>query len=168
MTLSRSVADRPCVSCRAAGVVPRLLMVGVLFGAMVLPLSAGEHVWLITPDEAAMAPPSPEQMIRSRALTNNGPRIEIVKPVENIPQVSPFEIQIRFYPKEAAVNLQSVKVHLVKFFSIDITDRVQPYLSESGLEVKEAKIPAGTHLVRISVSDEKKLTSSREIELEVK
>lgn len=144
------------------------LFVCVWLGVSAGPAIAGQVEWLITPDEASLAPPSPDQMIRSRGLTNTGPRIEIIKPAEDSQQASPFEIQIRFHPRTSAVNPESVKVQLVKFISIDITDRVKPFLSESGIEVKEAKIPSGSHLVRISVSDEQGESSSREIELEVK
>lgn len=159
------------LSWAAFGALPvlrRCLTVGFLISGMAAPLFAAQNEWLITPDEAALAPAPEEESIRSRGLTDAGPRIDIVKPVDDVPQASPFEIQIRFYPRAAAVKPESVKVQLVKFISIDITDRVKPYLSGSGLEVKEAKIPSGTHRVRISVSDEQGATSSREMELEVK
>lgn len=42
---------------------------------------------------------------------------------------------------------------------------MKPYLSESGINVKEANIPAIKHLVRITVSDGKGETGYREIEL---
>ncbi len=124
--------------------------------------------WLITPDEAALESAPEESLVRSRSLNNKGPRIDVLRPVEDAPQQSPFEIQVRFYPNAAAVNPDSVKVQLVKFIAIDITDRVKPYLSESGINIKEANIPAGKHLVRITVSDGKGETSSREIELQVR
>lgn len=131
------------------------------------PVKAGD-LWLISPEEAAFAPAPEESLIRSRGLNNKGPRIDVLKPAEDAPQQSPLEIQVRFYPNPAAVNPESVKVQLVKFISIDITDRVKPYLSETGINVKEANIPSGTHLVRITVSDGKGETNSREIELQVR
>lgn len=75
---------------------------------------------------------------------------------------------VRIYVNPTAVNPESVKVQLVKFISIDITDRVKPYLSQSGIDVKEASIPAGKYLVRITVSDGKGETNSRDIELHVR
>jgi hypothetical protein len=127
-----------------------------------------EGLWLISPEEAAFAPAPEDSLIRSRSVNSKGPRIDVIKPAEDAPQQSPLEIQVRFYPNPAAVNPESVKVQLVKFISIDITDRVKPYLSESGINVKEANIPAGKHLVRITVSDGEGETSSREIELQVR
>lgn len=127
-----------------------------------------EELWLISPEEAASAPAPAESLIRSRGLNSKGPRIEVLKPSEEEPQRSPLAIQVRFHPNPTAVNPDSVKVQLVKFISIDITDRVKPYLSEAGIDVKEANIPSGKHLVRIMVSDGKGETSSRDIELQVR
>jgi len=140
---------------------------GVLMAVSVQQVAA-EELWFISPDEAAFAPAPEESLIRSRGLNTKGPKIDVLKPVEDTPQQSPLEILIRFYPNPAAVNPESVKVQLVKFISIDITDRVKPYLSASGIEVKEATIPPGSHLVRVSVSDGEGETSSRDIELQVR
>ena len=131
-------------------------------------LAAAQEMWLVTPEEAALAPAPEDSLIRSRGLTSKGPRIDVLKPASDAPQQSPIEILIHFHPKSAPVRLESVKVQLVKFISIDITDRVKPYLSETGIEMKEAKIPSGAYLVRISVADEKGESSTRELELEVK
>lgn len=140
---------------------------GVLLASGLQTATAGD-LWLISPEEAAFAPATEDNLIRSRGLNNKGPRIDVLKPAEDIPQHSPLEIQVRFYPNPATVNPDSVKVQLVKFIAIDITDRVKPYLSEAGINVKEANIPPGNHLVRITVSDGKGETSSREIELQVR
>ncbi|MDH5641949.1 MAG: hypothetical protein OEY28_11705 [Nitrospira sp.] len=127
-----------------------------------------EDLWLISPEEAAYAPAPEESLIRSRGLNSKGPRIDVLKPADDAPQQSPLEILVQFHPNPVAINPDSVKVQLVKFISIDITDRVKPYLSESGLNVKEANIPSGKHLVRITVSDGKGETNSKEIELQVR
>jgi hypothetical protein len=153
-------------STRGVGLVT-LAGCAVWLAVWAQPVEAGD-LWLISPEEAAAAPAPEESLIRSRGLTSKGPRIDVLKPVEDEPQRSPLEIQVRFHPNPTAVNPESVKVQLVKFISIDITDRVKPYLSESGIDVKEANIPSGKHLVRITVSDGKGETSSKEIELQVR
>lgn len=140
---------------------------GVLLASGLQTAAAGD-LWFISPEEAAFAPATEDNLIRSRGLNSKGPRIDVLKPADDIPQQSPLEIQVRFHPNPATVNPESVKVQLVKFIAIDITDRVKPYLSESGINVKEANIPPGHHLVRITVSDGKGETSSREIELQVR
>jgi len=144
-----------------------LALCGVLMVVAVQPVEA-EEMWLISPEEAAYAPAPEESLIRSRGLNSKGPRIDVLKPADDVPQQSPLEILVQFHPNPVAVNPDSVKVQLVKFISIDITDRVKPYLSESGINVKEANIPPGRHLVRITVSDGKGETNSKEIELQVR
>jgi len=140
---------------------------GVLM-AVSVQLAAAEELWFISPDEAAFAPAPEASLIRSRGLNTKGSRIDVLKPPADVPQQSPLEIVIRFHQNSAAVNPDSVKVQLVKFISIDITDRVKPYLSANGIEVKEAKISPGSHLVQVSVSDGEGETSFRDIELQVR
>lgn len=137
----------------------------VLWG---VPGWAGESDgWLISPDEAAMAPATDEG-IRSRGLGDAGPGIDIVRPAEGAVVPSPAEIIIKFLPKSGPINLESLKVKLLKFVSIDLTDRLKPFLNTEGIAVKDAKVPGGTYRVRIDLSDTQGKTSTREISFEVK
>ncbi len=65
-----------------------------------------------------------------------------------------------------AVDLATLKV-VVKFFSIDVTDRIRPYASLSGIQIKEAQFPAGKHTVRISIADTSGGLTAREVAFEV-
>ena len=129
---------------------------------------AGSEIWLITPEEAAMAPAAEKSLIQSRGLSESGPAIEVVKPTDGGEAPSPLEILIRFAARTETVDLSSLKVSLLKFITIDITDRVRPYATASGIDVKEAKIPAGKHRVRISVADTKGDVSTRDVSFEVR
>jgi hypothetical protein len=127
--------------------------------------------WFITPEEAALAPAPEETLIRSRGLNDKGPIIEVVRPEEDKPQSNPLEIVVKFLPRSAssaAVDVASLKVSLVKLFTIDITDRVREFVTTAGIELKEAKIPSGRHTVRINLSDTTGQTSTREITFEVR
>lgn len=127
--------------------------------------------WLITPEEAALASApevsgeSPSQ-IESGGL-NLGPIIEVVKPIDGDRAEAPIEIFIKFTPQSEPVDIKSLKVSVVKFISIDITDRVKDYSSPEGIHVKEAKIPQGKHTVRISIADISGIYSRKEITFEV-
>ena len=70
-------------------------------------------------------------------------------------------------PKTGPVDLTSLKVTVVKFLPFDITDRLRDYATADGIQVKEAKIPVGKHIVRISVADTQGARSIKEIEFEV-
>ena len=50
----------------------------------------------------------------------------------------------------------------MKFISIDITERVRAYLSDSGIEIPDAKLPSGNHMVRISLSDVREAVSVKQ------
>lgn len=126
--------------------------------------------WLITPEEAAMAPPSdpPRGIIGvGREDISTGPVIEVVEPLNGGRGPMPIQVLIRFTPRAEPVDLSSLRVTLVKFIQIDITDRIKPFVTLEGIDVKEAKIPPGKHRVRISVSDKAGGVSVKEVSFEV-
>ncbi|MCX5722771.1 MAG: hypothetical protein NT179_12205 [Nitrospirae bacterium] len=132
------------------------------------------ETWLITPEEAAMAPAVDANGISGGGLTdigrediNAGPEIEILKPADGGRVPSPVEVAVRFIPRLGAVDLASLKVSIVKFITIDITDRIRPYATAEGIQLKEANIPSGKHRVRITVSDKAGGVSIKELWLEV-
>ncbi|MBX3343967.1 MAG: hypothetical protein KF806_01520 [Nitrospira sp.] len=150
--------------------VGTLLSLALLHGGRAEAVSSLQDAWLITPQEAAApAAESPGGIILDvgRQESNLGPTIEILKPTDGGKASGPIEIQINFVPKTGPVDVNSLKVTVVKFLSIDITDRLREYVSASGIQVKEAKIPAGKHIVRISVADAQGVRSIKEIEFEV-
>lgn len=146
------------------------LLIGVVFTTSMdkgYAFAKEEQSWLISPDEAALAP-AQDDGIRSRGLSDAGPGIEIVKPEEGAVIPGAAEILIRFLPKNVTIDLTSLKVTLLKFISIDLTDRLKPYVNLDGIAVKDAKVPTGTYRVRISLSDSQGKTSTREISFEIR
>jgi hypothetical protein len=79
----------------------------------------------------------------------------------------PIHVSIRFTPRSEPVDLASLKVTLVKFIAIDITDRIRPYVTPEGIQVNEAKIPPGKHRVRITLADKAGEFSMKEVFFEV-
>ncbi len=152
------------------GPAAALLSLLLFCGGRAEAVSSLQDGWLITPQEAAaQAAESPGGSVLDvgRQESNMGPTIEILKPSDGGKASGPVEIQINFVPKTGSVDVSSLKVTVVKFLSIDITDRLRDYVSPSGIQVKEAKIPAGKHIVRISVADAQGARSVKEIEFEV-
>ncbi len=150
-------------------------IVGVSSALMITPM-ASAHIngWFITPEEAAMAPaPEPDPLQGGRYAEvgredlDIGPVIEVEKPVPGQPQSSPLEIVVKFTPRTDPIDLSSLEVGLVKFITIDITDRLIPYTTEQGIQFKEAKIPTGTHRVRITLADTTGAVSVTEFLFEV-
>ena len=138
----------------------------VMLGAT-RPVGAGSaDGWFIAPDEAAMVS-AQDDGIRTRALSDAGPGIEIIKPQEGAVIPSPAEILIRFLPKTVTIDLTTVKVTLLKFIPIDLTDRLKPYISFDGIILKDANVPPGRYRVRIALADAQGKTSAREMSFEV-
>ncbi|MDR3403601.1 MAG: hypothetical protein P4L99_13970 [Chthoniobacter sp.] len=143
-------------------VLPALSLVAVIFGSCLA--AAAPPVELLTPSEAA-------QPNQPRAKDNAGVEVPLTqsetKPVAGAPQIvvetptqgvgvsAPFPVIIRFVPASGAkINLDSLKVDVLKLIPISLLSRVKPYLSPTGINVPEAKIPAGTYNVRIVVADD--------------
>jgi hypothetical protein len=136
------------------------------------PVQAGQDIdwWLITPHEAAMAPAQEgfgSGEIQIGGESDLGPRIEVVKPTNGGSAPPPVEVDIKFVPKMSPVDPASLKVSVVKFINIDITDRVRAQASAEGIHVPGAQIPSGKHTVRISIADMDGLRSVKDVTFEV-
>ena len=116
---------------------------------------AGEPVELITPEESALPEADPSTWHIEAGLTGReGPAIEVVSPKLDKACRSPLPLKIRFVPREnREVDLSTLRVEYLKFFTIDITSRVRPYATKEGIEVPEAKLPSGTHTIRVHIGD---------------
>lgn len=90
--------------------------------------AASSDNWLITPDEAALAR-AVDDDIRPRGLNDAGPGIEVVRPQDGEIVPNTAEILIRFLRNTVTVDLASLKVTLLKFIPIDLTDRHKPYVN---------------------------------------
>ncbi|MFZ3013044.1 MAG: hypothetical protein WA045_04990 [Nitrospira sp.] len=126
--------------------------------------------WLITPQEAAMEPASdlPGDGVTSiGAESDLGPKIEVVKPINGGSAPPPVEVDIKFAQKGSPIDPESLKVSVVKFIDIDITDRVRAHASTAGIHVLGAQIPTGKHTVRISIADKDGLRSVKDVTFEV-
>jgi hypothetical protein len=146
--------DTKLVRVGATATVIRVgVLAGILASATVIerPVEATPAV-LITEEEAAMAPPVDPR--EPEVLPREGPIIHVVSPSEPV-VTSPFDIDVRFSPREGGppVLMASLRVVLVKFISIDITERVRPYVDGTRLLVSQAQIPRGRHRLRIRIAD---------------
>jgi len=95
------------------------------------------------------------------------PEIEVIAPVSNFDRQQvperyvmiesvkvPLRLVLRFKPHGGAkVDMDSLSVKYIKNPFVDLTERVRPYVTATGVTVPEANMPAGNHLVRIQVRD---------------
>ena len=107
---------------------------------------------LITPEEAALP------AVTGAALTrgiSRGPGVELVSPSADFgPVKAPFELKIAFAPRGGSkIDPASVKVVYLKSPFIDLTPRLQNAITETGIVLPDAGVPAGEHALKITVLD---------------
>ena len=159
----------------------------LLLGACLLASSAwgqDRPVVLVTEQEArlpgAKVPPY-DDFLRQRGLFDSfrqfaapketeapkGPEISLVRPKDGGTYAGPFEIDVRFVPRAAPVDLNTLNVEYVKLWGIDITGRVRPYVTSQGIKLQNAQFPSGNHRVKISIADVAGNFSSRTFSVRV-
>ena len=136
-------------------------VVATFAGLSCAPSFAGDKVVLVTTDEAAR-PSQPAGELSRRGITR-GPQVTQVDPAPGPDAVkSPMHLVIKFEGRGGAkIDTSGVKVTYMKNPVIDITDRVKPYLKDGGIDIGEAELPPGNHLIRVDVKDsEGRITTS--------
>lgn len=90
-----------------------------------------------------------------RAGISRGPSITVLSPKPNDPALrSPFRLQLKFEGRGGAqVDANSLKLIYAKSSAVDLTSRVKPFASPSGLDLLEAWVPPGNHTIRAEVKD---------------
>jgi hypothetical protein len=138
----------------------------VVAAATTLPIgstAAQPVLVLITPEEARL--PASQVVADVRGITRR-PTITLVTP--DGPTSSPTRLQIRFQAfGTAAIDGSSIRVTYVRYPEIDITYRLQPYLTAGGIDVPLAAIPAGDHTLRIDLKDAEGRTATSNLSLKV-
>lgn len=139
-------------------------------GALVLNLfgacgsHAAETVVLITEQEAALPTP-PDLPFRG---VTRGPAIEQVEPKAAKVMTSPTPLKIRFRARNnTEIDPQSVQVTYVKTPLVDLTQRLKAVISDRGIDIESTRVPAGTHVLKIDVSDSVGRTSTALVRLVV-
>jgi hypothetical protein len=139
--------------------------VACALGATLIFAGPAAALQLITDKEAAL-PPMP--VVHERGISR-GPTIVVVSPSPNAGMVqSPVALKIMFESHgSATVNVDSVLVTYLKEPTIDLTQRIKPFIAASGIDVQDAQVPPGTHTLRIDVTDSQGHTNSTDFTFRV-
>ena len=123
-----------------------------LLGASDPTASAAEL--LISPAEAARPAPPDLGGFATRGLTR-GPRVEQLSPDPRGKGIkAPFPLEVRFFAhNEKKIDPASVKVTYLKSPSVDLTPRLKGHITAAGIDMGDAEVPPGTHMIRIDVID---------------
>lgn len=131
----------------------RIWIVGFAIAGVVsfaaVPVHAA-HV-LITAEEARLPPPKAAVVTDRRGITR-APKIKYIDAGQ--PIHSPMHFQLAFETFGGAkIDLNSVKVTYLKTPNVDLTARVIPFVQTAGIDIPDAELPAGEHIVRVDVKD---------------
>jgi hypothetical protein len=115
----------------------------------VQPVRAANLV-LITADEAKLPPPKGAVPISARGVTR-GPKVELVS---NGAIQSPAPLQLKFQTFGGAkLDLDAVQATYLRSPNVDLTPRLKPFVTATGINVPAAELPPGEHIVRIDIKD---------------
>ncbi|HET8706827.1 MAG TPA: hypothetical protein VFM46_11055, partial [Pseudomonadales bacterium] len=96
---------------------------------------------LITAEEAALPPAPPSLTTRG---ISRGPGVKLVTPSEDTAVKAPFDFKVAFEPRGGSkIDIKSVKAVYLKSPAVDLTPRLQSGISETGVNVTGAEVPAG-------------------------
>lgn len=108
---------------------------------------------LILPQEAQLPPPR-EAPVATRGVTR-GPIIRLVSPGPSPLNVTaPFWLRVEFMGRGGArIDPASLRVLYLRSWEVDISERLRPHVSVAALEVREAAVPSGHHVMRLEIRD---------------
>ena len=144
---------------------PVLCGIAILALAPLRPASAADV--LITEAEANL--PSPVDVsLTTRGLTR-GPVVEQVTPdPDAAPVKSPLPLKIKFQTRNnVPIDKDSVKLTYVRTPGVDLTSRIKAHIGDDGIDMKQAEVPPGNHVIRIELKDQQGRSSSATIKLSV-
>jgi hypothetical protein len=131
-------------------------------------VTPAEAFELITPSEAAL-PAGTIAALDLRGSPTRRPNIIVVSPPPGAGLVhSPLDLKLHFRAFGGGqIDLDSVVVTYIKQPAIDITQRIQPYITAGGIDVLQAEVPPGEHKFWIELKDKDGRLGSGEFTFQV-
>lgn len=151
-TSSKEVSSSsPAICQRRAAAIARAVVCLAGLLAAATPAFAFQ---LITPAEAAL-PPAASPALDLRGSPTRGPHITVVSPPPGGGLIhSPIELKLRYRAVGgASINQGTVALTYLKEPSIDITQRIKPFITAAGIDVKNVDVPPGVHQFWIELKD---------------
>jgi hypothetical protein len=138
------------------------------FALLLAPAPAAQAFELVTPDEAALpAGEAPSLVMRGSPLRR--PSILVVSPPPAAGLMhSPIDLKLRFHAFGGAeIDPESVVVTYLKQPSIDITQRINKFITAEGIEIDKVDVPPGAHQFWIEVKDKSGHAGAAELSFQV-
>jgi hypothetical protein len=125
------------------------MTISLLLPTCVIPAGAAEV--LITQEEAQLPPPKGAVGVDRRGVTR-GPKVELVSAAGEIPSPSRFQLKFLSYGG-ATIDTSSLKVIYLRTPNVDLTSRVMSFVKPTGLDIPDAVLPPGEHMLRVDIKD---------------
>jgi hypothetical protein len=131
------------------------LLVALTVFVVASPAGAATDEWMITPEESKLQVRAGNYAEPIAAIEGPGPQIVLKNPKMFMRLRSPINIFIAFEPGKSGkpADMETLKVTLIGFIDINITDRLREYIRGTSLDVEEAKLPSGEHRLRMRIKD---------------
>jgi hypothetical protein len=121
---------------------------------------------LITESEAAL-PAQRGTSLDRRGITR-GPSLDQVAPSSEASVQSPLTLKIKFTAhNNAKVDPATLKASYLRAMPVDLTERLRKHTNANGIDMPDAEVPSGTHLIRVEVKDNLGRNSISIIKLDV-
>jgi hypothetical protein len=146
----------------------RVLLSSVLCSAVlaVFDVGAQSGVWLVTSQEATLPPSATSHAGRS---ITRGPAIRQVSPTGTVAANQPFDLTVQFAGRGGEkINPATAQVAILRGGNPDITQRLKPFITASGIAMPAALVPPGTYVLEVRVSDADGRQSTANIEIDAR
>ena len=106
---------------------------------------------LITEDEAKLPPPKGAVAADRRGILR-GPKIQFVADGDTVH--SPTRLHLKFESFGGTkIDPDSVKVTYLRTPNVDLTPRLKPFIQANGIDIPDAELPQGEHMLRVDLKD---------------
>jgi hypothetical protein len=147
------------------GLTRQILPAILLSACIASSAKAADPVQLITREEAGL-PATPAATGSVRNLTR-GPAIDTLGTPAKVGN-APFRLAVRFVPSNGVpIEPNSVRITYRRQPAIDLTARVKPFVTATGIEAPAVVVPPGQHVVEIEATDKEGRTGRSQFTLTV-
>jgi hypothetical protein len=119
-----------------------------------LSASFGAEKLILITDEEAARPAQLAGDLGRRGITR-GPQVTLLSPAQDAASLaSPIHLQLKFESHGGAnIDTGATRITYMKDPAVDLTDRIKPFLQSDGLDIAEAVLPPGNHVIRVDIKD---------------
>jgi hypothetical protein len=120
---------------------------------------------LVTEAEAKLPLPKEIPPPSDRGITR-GPKIEIEE--DKAGHRAPLHLKLTFKTfGGSAIDLGAINATYIKDPTVDLTPRIKPFAQPTGIDIPDAQLPPGEHLIRISIKDSEGRAVSKIVKLKI-